>query len=34
MASKSILCIGGAGQLGAQIIKTLHPYPVVNVDFK
>lgn len=33
MATKKILCIGGSGQLGKQVIKSLLPYSVTNVDF-
>lgn len=33
MATKKILCIGGAGQLGVHVVKSLLPYSVTNVDF-
>lgn len=33
MATKKILCIGGSGQLGKHVIKSLQPYNVTNVDF-
>lgn len=31
--SKKILCIGGAGQLGQAIIKSLLPHQISNIDF-
>lgn len=34
MASKKILCIGGAGQLGRAVIKSFLPYSITNVDFR
>lgn len=34
MAAKRILCIGGAGQLGKHVTKTLLPYHITNIDFK
>lgn len=34
MAAKRILCIGGAGQLGKHVTKTLLPYNITNIDFK
>lgn len=33
MATKKILCIGGSGQLGTHVIKSLLPYTITNVDF-
>lgn len=33
MASKRILCIGGCGQLGRHVVKTLQPYLITNVDY-
>lgn len=33
MATKKILCIGGAGQLGRVVVKSLLPYEVTNIDF-
>lgn len=33
MASKKILCIGGAGQLGKHVAKSFLPYNITNVDF-
>lgn len=34
MATKKILCIGGCGQLGKNVVKTLLPYQITNIDFK
>lgn len=34
MASKKILCLGGSGQLGVHVIKSMLPYAITNVDFK
>lgn len=31
---KNILCIGGSGYLGSQVINALSSYQVSNVDFK
>ncbi len=33
MATKRILCIGGNGQLGRLVTKTLQPYLITNIDF-
>lgn len=33
MASKKILCIGGAGHLGKHVVKSCLPYHITNVDF-
>jgi hypothetical protein len=34
MATKKILCIGGAGQLGKFVTKSLLPYSLTNIDYK
>lgn len=34
MASRNILCIGGSGALGSQVLKTLSPYTLTNIDYK
>ena len=33
MTTKRILCIGGSGQLGRYVTKTLQPYLITNIDY-
>lgn len=32
--AKKVLCFGGAGVLGSNVLKTLSGYPLTSIDFK